>query len=33
MLMYYAIGSIQEGEVSSTWLTRIVAIEDPIDNR
>ena len=29
MLMYYAIGSIQEGKVSPTWLIRTVAIEEP----
>ena len=28
MLIYYAMGSIQEGEVSPTWLTRTVAIEE-----
>ena len=33
MLMYCAIGSIQEGEVSPTWLTRTVAMEDKAGNR
>ena len=28
MLIYWDMGSIQEGEVLLTWFTRIVAIEE-----
>ena len=28
MLIYWAMGSIQEGEVSPTWFTKIMAIEE-----
>ena len=33
MLIYCAMGSIEEGEVSPTWLTRIVLSRNPAGNR